>query len=141
MLNAPIAPVRTAGTPPNLRAPIVTQNVVIVNGSPEILELLETVLDAGHQPTVGVVRRNRTSTPTRKSGKVRVPSGYWVFLCVRIDDMDGFQVLSMLKLDPDTRSNIPVLTYATEYDGQSRKETPEPADSSIFIRKPVELMN
>jgi CheY-like chemotaxis protein len=135
MLNAPIAPVRTAGTPLNLRAPIVTQNVVIVNGSPEILELLETVLDAGHYDVVFVESNEHAYSQIK-----RVHPDL-VILCVRIDDMDGFQVLSMLKLDADTRS-IPVLTYATEYDVQStEEETPEPADSSIFIRKPAELMN
>ena len=40
---------------------------------------------------------------------------------VRIDDADGFQVLSMLKLDEETRG-IPVLTYTTEYEGQDFDE-------------------
>ena len=135
MLNAPIAPVRTAGTPHDLRAPIVTQNVVIVNGSAEILELLETVLDAGHYDVVFVESNEHAYSQIK-----RVHPDL-VILCVRIDDTDGFQVLSMLKLDADTR-RIPVLTYATEYDGQStEEETPEPADSSLLIRKPAELMN
>jgi PleD family two-component response regulator len=40
-----------------------------------------------------------------------------VILCVRIEDLDGFQLLTMLKLDHDTK-DIPVLTYTTEYEGQ-----------------------
>jgi CheY-like chemotaxis protein len=40
-----------------------------------------------------------------------------VILCTRIERLDGFQVLSMLKLDPETR-DIPVLTYTTEHEGQ-----------------------
>jgi response regulator RpfG family c-di-GMP phosphodiesterase len=40
-----------------------------------------------------------------------------VILCVRIEHPEGFQLLTMLKLDPDTK-NIPVLTYTTECEGQ-----------------------
>jgi len=64
-----------------------------------------------------------------------------VILCVRIDDADGFQVLSMLKLDEDTRG-IPVLTYTTEYEGKDTEdEIPEPADAEIFGTKPAVWMN
>src|SRR3954465_2667763 len=84
-----------------------TQKVVIVNGSAEILELLETVLDAGHYDVVFV-----ESSQNAYSQIKRVQPNL-VILCVRIDDGDGFQVLSMLKLDPGTRE-IPVLTYTTE---------------------------
>jgi len=40
-----------------------------------------------------------------------------VILCANIEDLEGLQLLTMLKLDADTR-NIPVLTYTTEYEGQ-----------------------
>ena len=40
-----------------------------------------------------------------------------VILCTRIERLDGFQILTMLKLDPET-CNIPVLTYTTESEGQ-----------------------
>ena len=51
------------------------------------------------------IRRSRKSFPNL------------VILCTRIEELDGFQLLTMLKLDPDTR-DIPVLTYTTEYEGQ-----------------------
>jgi len=55
--------------------------------------------------------------------------------------MDGFQVLSMLKLDDETR-NIPVLTYASEYDGQESEDEPsEPSDVEMFAPKPAMPMN
>src|SRR6266508_3882475 len=55
-----------------------------------------------------------------------------VILCVRIDDADGFQVLSMLKLDGDTRA-IPVLTYTTEFTGQEPDDQlTELSDTEIF---------
>jgi len=41
-------------TPSHLHAADATQKVVIVNGSTEMLELLETVLDAGHYDVIFV---------------------------------------------------------------------------------------
>ena len=64
-----------------------------------------------------------------------------MILCVRIAAADGFQVLSMLKLDEDTRE-IPVLTYTTEYDGQdSDEEVPELTGNEMFTAKPAVWMN
>jgi PleD family two-component response regulator len=103
-----------------------TQKVVIVNGSAEILELLETVLDAGHYDVVFV------ESSERAYSQIKRVQPNLVILCVRIDDADGFQVLSMLKLDDDTRS-IPVLTYTTEYDAsEAAEETAEPTESEMF---------
>ena len=49
-----------------------------------------------------------------------------IVLSVRIDVLDGFQLLSMLKLDPGTR-HIPVVTYTT--DGEEDEESDESDDS------------
>jgi PleD family two-component response regulator len=111
------------------------QKVVIVNGHAEILELLETVLDAGHYDVVFVESSDHAYSQIK-----RVQPNL-VILCVRIEDMDGFQVLSMLKLDAETR-DIPVLTYTTEYEGQeSEVEVPEPAESTMFAPQPTMWMN
>ena len=40
-----------------------------------------------------------------------------MILCTRIEELDGFQLLTMLKLDQETK-DIPILTYTTEYEGQ-----------------------
>src|SRR5256714_13312441 len=99
------------------------QKVVIVNGSSEILELLETVLDAGHYDVVFV------ESSAHAYSQIKRVQPNLVILCVRIDDADGFQVLSMLKLDRETR-DIPVLTYTTENEGQeSDEEVAEPSDT------------
>ena len=114
---------------------IVAQKVVIVNGSPEILDLLDTVLDAGHYDVVFV------ESSAHAYSQIKRVQPNLVILCVRIDDADGFQVLSMLKLDGDTRS-IPVLTYTSEYVGdESDDDVPEPADVEIFSPKTAVLMN
>jgi CheY-like chemotaxis protein len=108
---------------------------VIVNGSPEILELIETALDAGRYDIVFV-----ESTEHAYSQIKRVQPNL-VILCVRIEDMEGFQVLSMLKLDEETRG-IPVLTYTNEHEGQDAgEEIPEPSDGEMFTLKPAIRMN
>ena len=113
------------------------QKVVIVNGSTEILELLESVLEAGHYDIVFV------ESSAHAYSQIKRVKPHLVILCVRIEDLEGFQVLSMLKLDEDTRS-IPVLTYTTEYEGQTAQEEPadeEPSETEILAAKPAIRMN
>jgi PleD family two-component response regulator len=69
------------------------------------------VLDAGRYDMVFVESSERAYSQIKKV----LPN--LVILCVRIEDLDGFQLLTMLKLDHDTK-DIPVLTYTTEYEGQ-----------------------
>ena len=73
------------------------------------------MLDAGHYDVVFV------ESSEHAYSQIKRVQPNLVILCVRIDDADGFQVLSMLKLDEETRE-IPVLTYTTEYDGQEAEE-------------------
>jgi PleD family two-component response regulator len=87
------------------------QKVVVVNGNTEVLGLLETVLDAGRYDMVFVESGDRAYSQIKKV----LPN--LVILCARIEDVNGFQLLTMLKLDDDTRK-IPVLTYTTEFEGQ-----------------------
>src|SRR4029077_20912051 len=102
------------------------QKVVIVNGTPEILDLLETVLDAGRYDVVFV------ESSQHAYSQIKRVQPNLVILCVTIAEADGFQVLSMLKLDPDTRE-IPVLTYPTEYDGHdSEEEAPDVTEPELF---------
>ena len=94
---------RTAVTP--------IQKVVVVNGSTEVLGMLETVLDAGRYDMVFVESGDHAYSQIKKV----LPN--LVILCARLDNLEGFQLLTMLKLDPGTRE-IPVLTYTTEHEGQ-----------------------
>ncbi len=87
------------------------QKVVIVNGSPDVLEMLESVLDPGHYDIVFV------ESGAHAYSQIKRVRPHLVILCMRIEDLEGFQVLSMLKLDDET-FRIPVLTYTTEYEGQ-----------------------
>src|SRR5262245_11483697 len=117
---------QTADSSRRTAAATTTQKVVIVNGSAEILELLETVLDAGHYDVVFV------ESSQHAYSQIKRVQPNLVILCVRIDDADGFQVLSMLKLDADTR-NIPVLTYTTEYEGQEGADEKEERTASEML--------
>src|SRR5207237_5229543 len=116
MMTTPFATdVRAASATPG---PSTTHKGVIVNGSAEILELLETVLEAGHYDVVFVESSDHAYSQIK-----RVKPNL-VILCVRIEDLDGFQVLSMLKLDDETRS-IPVLTYTNDYEGHESENGSE----------------
>ena len=127
MMNAAIAQSRTLSSGANRLAPsTIAQKVVIVNGTPEILGLLETILDAGRYDVVFV------ESKAHAYSQIKRVQPDLVILCVQIDDINGFQVLSMLKLDDETR-RIPVLTYTTEFEGQEvEEELPEASEIEMF---------
>jgi CheY-like chemotaxis protein len=111
------------------------QKVVIVNGNSEVLQLLETLLDAGHYDVVFV-----ESTEHAYSQIKRVQPNL-VILCVQMNDLNGFQVLSMLKIDAETR-DIPVLTYTVETGrNDAEEELQDPADAELFTAKTELWMN
>ena len=114
------------------------QKVVVINGNTEVLGMLETVLDAGRYDMVFVESSDHAYTQIKKV----VPN--LVILCTRIEELDGFQLLTMLKLDPTT-SDIPVLTYTTEHEGQDFDEVLSPPaddDDSLFVNsRPALRMN
>ena len=116
-------------------SPVATQKVAIVNGSPQLLALVETVLSAGHYDVVFI-----ESVAHAYSHIKRVQPNL-VILCVRLDDMDTLQVLSMLKLDEDTR-RIPVLTCTADDEQPVDKEdAANPAALHLFSPSPGVRMN
>jgi len=116
------------------RTGVAARKVVIINGRTDILEVVETALDAGSYDIVFV------ESHAHAYSQIKCVQPNLVILCVSIDDVDGFQVLSMLKLDEETRE-IPVLTYMKESDGQETDHELEPSDSGIFIPRPALRMN
>jgi len=87
-------------------APLV-QKVVVVDGNAEVLGMLEAVLDAGRYDMVFVESSDHAYSQIHKV----LPN--LVIVCANIERSEAFQLLTMLKLDPDTR-DIPVLTYTRE---------------------------
>ena len=73
--------------------------------------MLETVLDAGLHDIVFV------ESGYRAYSQIKKVQPNLVIVCARIEQLEGFQLLTMLKLDQETRT-IPVLTYTTELDAQ-----------------------
>src|SRR6188768_20353 len=88
-------------------SPQAVQKVVVVNGNAEVLSMLETVLDAGRYDMVFV------ESSANAYSSIRKVQPNLVILCTRVEELEGFQLLTMLKLDEVTR-DIPVLTYTTE---------------------------
>jgi PleD family two-component response regulator len=84
----------------------VTQRVLIVNGSRGVLEVLEPVLEAGNYDVVFV------ESSAHAYSQIRRVQPDLVILCLEFDDAEGLRVLSMLKLDAETR-DIPVITYTS----------------------------
>jgi CheY-like chemotaxis protein len=111
------------------------QKVAIVNGTAELLDLINGVLGAGHYDAVFI------ESSAHAYSQVRREHPSLVILCLRLDDPSGFQVLSMLKMDEDTRA-IPVLTYTTEYDGRSTHQwAMETNENDLLQAIPTGAMN
>lgn len=111
------------------------QKVLIVNGEPESLAFLEAIVDAGNYDVVFV------ESVAHAYSQVKRVKPDLVILCVNIDDSASLQVLSMLRLDEETRG-IPVLTYAT--DDETHEEQVEEAEGTVtplFAARPAVLMN
>ena len=136
MLNLSIAENRPARSTSDLTArSAVRQRVVIVNGRPGILEMLDTLLDSGHYDVVFV------ESSEHAYSEIKQAQPNLVILCVCIHDLDGCQVLSMLKLDEATR-DIPVLTYTTDCESrESEEDTPSVSDTGMFGLRVAGLMN
>ena len=123
----------TAATTTSEKSSPAMQKVVIVNGSMDMLALLETVLSAGHYDVVFVESNEHAYSHIK-----RVQPNL-VILCMCLEDHDGFQVLSMLKLDHETR-RIPVLTYATEFEGQEvEQEVADGSEMELFVASNLAL--
>ncbi|MBI4265002.1 MAG: hypothetical protein HY657_11565 [Acidobacteria bacterium] len=119
------------------RKPAPVQKVVVVNGNSEVLGMLEAVLDAGRYDMVFVESGDHAYSQIKKVA----PN--LVVLCARIEQPQAFQLLTMLKLDPDTR-RIPVLTYTTEYEGQEFEGDASPLadeDEDLLPVRPALRMN
>src|SRR5256885_6404706 len=102
------------------------QKVAIVNGTAELLDLINSVLGAGHYDAVVI------ESSAHAYSQVRREHPSLVIVCLRLNDPGGFQVLSMLKMDEDTRA-IPVLTYTSEYDGRPTLQwTTDKSDADLL---------
>ena len=109
------------------------QKVVVVNGTPDVLDLLESVLDGGRYDLLFADASQHAYSLIAKE------QPNLVVLCTTIDRADGFQLLSMLKLDPQTK-RIPVVTYTNdvEHDDEEQDEYLA-ADDELPAARPLTL--
>ena len=87
---------------------------MVVNGTPDVLDLLESVLEGGRYDLLFADASQHAYSLIAKE------QPNLVVLCTAIDRADGFQLLSMLKLDPQTK-RIPVVTYTSESDDEEEE--------------------
>ena len=121
-----------ASTPMTVRS--TSQQVVVVSKQSQLNGLLETVLDAGQYDVVFV-----ESTEHAYSHIKRL-TPHLIIVCLDIDDLDGFQVLSMLKLDDETKA-IPVVTCTVSQDDEvTRDESIDPPDD-VFSQPAMMQLN
>ena len=106
------------------------QKVVVVNGAPDVLELLESVLDGGRYDLLFA------DASTHAYSLIAREQPHLVVLCTTIDRTDGFQLLSMLKLDRRTR-DIPVVTYTMDGDeDEGEDDYPAVSDDEMIPAAP-----
>ena len=121
-------------TTTNSRAPMTlpsaSQQVVVVSKHPQLNGLLETVLDAGQYDIVFVESTEHAYTHIKRL------SPHLVIVCLDVDDLDGFQVLSMLKLDADTK-HIPLVTCTiAQEEDTAPDESFDDAHDDMFTHEP-----
>lgn len=101
------------------------QRVVLVNGDPDVVRMLDTVLASGHYDMVFVPPDGRAYEQIRQ---VRPDL---VVLRSELRTAADLEILTMLKLDPATR-DIPVMTIAVEAEDEpapALDEVPAPGDT------------
>lgn len=109
-------------------------SVVVVNGTQDMLDVLDTVLEPGHYD---VVIADSTNDAYSLIKRVKP---HLVLVGLRVDDLDGYQVLSMLKLDPEMR-HIRVVTCTTGDNPEQRLGGLAETLDAVFSYKPALRMN
>jgi DNA-binding response OmpR family regulator len=92
---------------PNLSRPAHTRLAIFVGGGPEALPVVESVLD-GQSYEVEFVASDDEPYAT-----IALLQPDLVVVSLGLDDLSGFQLLSMLRLDATT-AGIPVLSYVKD---------------------------
>jgi len=110
------------------------QTVVIVNGTQDMLEVLDTVLEPGHYDVVFADSTNDAYSLIRRV------KPHLVLVGLRVDHLDGYQVLSMLKLDPET-SHIRIVTCTAGDDPEEPMGGLAETLDEVFSCKPALRMN
>jgi CheY-like chemotaxis protein len=117
-------------------APIarVRRRVVVVSKHSCARQLLATLLDTARCDLVFI------ESTAHAYSLIRRVAPDLVIVCLELDDLDGFHVLSMLKLDSRTRE-IPMVTYTLEREAGKLTDDSHEQDERMFVKSPVTQMN
>ena len=119
----------------DLSQTVAAQKVVIINGNPKVSELLDDILEPGYYNIIFLESSEHSYT------QVKYIKPNLVILCVSVDDMDGLQVLSMMKFDEETK-NIPVMTHVIEQEESDSHEEDQAESQGTEMYLPhTALMN
>ena len=119
------------------RAPLTgrsVQQVAVVSKQSQLNGLLETVLDAGQYDVVFV------ESTEHAYGHIKRLTPHLIIVCLDIDDLDGFQVLTMLKLDHDTRQ-IPLVTCTVMQEEDVEPDASMERPEDVFSEPPALQLN
>jgi len=111
---------------PSLGAP---RRVVVVDGSPDVLELLESALEGGQYDLMFAEAGHHAYSIIKRE------QPDLIVLTVQIDEMDGFRLLSMLKLDAETR-DIPIVTLTADVDSPAEAEEGDEDGEELELTPP-----
>jgi CheY-like chemotaxis protein len=106
--------------------------IMVVNDSMEFLQLMEELL-VGEGYEVSLVE---TGAGTRAAARQIRPD--LLILDVRLPDMSGFEVLNLLRLDPETQSIPILLCTAAVRDVQAQQEVLQERGVPVLF-KPFDL--
>jgi DNA-binding response OmpR family regulator len=110
-----------------------SQQVVVVSKRPQLSGVLESMLDSSQFDVVLV------ESTEHAYSHIKQLSPQLIIVCLDVDDLAGFQVLSMLKLDSATKG-IPVVTCTiTQDDPIDDTITDLPDD--VFSEPPAVQLN
>ena len=113
---------------------IPAHKVVIVNGSVALLELCKTVLGTGRYNVIFI------ESSAHAYSEIKRVHPNLVVLCLQMDHAEDFQVLSMLKLDDETKA-IPVLTCTRDDSGRDTEYDSLELDDSENVDATAAWMN
>ena len=114
--------------------PATSQQVVVVSKQYQLNGLLETVLDAGQYDVVFVESTEHAYSHIKRLAP------HLIIVCLDVDDLDGFQVLSMLKLDDETKK-IPVVTCTVAREDEESDDELVEHPEDVFSEPPAMQLN
>jgi DNA-binding response OmpR family regulator len=110
--------------------------VVIVNGTTALLDMVHPMLTAGHCGVVFLESNDYAYSHIKRERPALV------LLCLDMHEPEGFQVLSMLQIDEETRA-VPLLTCLNEFElpGVTSTAIGRDNDEEMLVPVPLASMN